>query len=86
MRYTHSRLSDDGNPENCARFNATPKTKFLYLTPGRIDPKYNCQLFCIRKRQAHPQIIATSRHITCGGYDLEEVTWDGTVLTEKAKR
>jgi len=85
MRYTHSRLSDDGNPENCARFNATPKTKFLYLTPGRIDPKYNCQLFCIRKRQAHPQIIATSRHITCGGYDLEEVTWDGTVLTVKSK-
>lgn len=48
--------------------------------PGKIDPRFNCQLFCIRKRLDRPQVIATSRHITCGGYDLEKVAWDGTRL------
>jgi hypothetical protein len=52
--------------------------------PGKIDPKYNCQLFCIRERQTHPQVIATNRHITCGGYDLEEVAWKDTTLSGKS--
>ncbi|MDH5384376.1 MAG: hypothetical protein OEY18_06680, partial [Candidatus Aminicenantes bacterium] len=39
------------------------------------------QLFCIRKRLERPQVIASNRHITCGGYDLETVYWDGSSLT-----
>ena len=48
--------------------------------PGPISPKYKCQLFCIRERENHPQLIATSRHISCGGYELRDVSWDGKVL------
>ncbi len=49
--------------------------------PGRINPKYNCQLFCIREREAHPQLIATSRHVSCGGYELEDLRWVGSTLS-----
>jgi hypothetical protein len=52
--------------------------------PGKIDSRYNCQLFCIRERQIHPQIIATNRHITCGGYDLEEVAWKDATVSGKS--
>ncbi|MFC1493027.1 alpha-galactosidase [candidate division KSB1 bacterium] len=48
---------------------------------GSIDPLYNCQLFCIRKRVGHPQIIASNRHITCGGLDLENVNWADNLLS-----
>jgi len=48
--------------------------------PGPIDPGYNCQLFCIREKQEHPQLVATSRHISCGGYETEDVSWDSGVL------
>jgi hypothetical protein len=48
--------------------------------PGQIDPKYNCQLFCIREKQGHPQLIATSRHISCGGYETETLTWQNDRL------
>ena len=48
--------------------------------PGRIDPKFNCQVFCIREREDHPQLIATSRHISCGGYEIRDVSWNARVL------
>ncbi len=48
-----------------------------------IDPKFGCQCFCIRKATGGPQLIATSRHVTCGAVDLVDVqfrnqTMDGT--------
>jgi alpha-galactosidase len=52
---------------------------------GRIDSKYNCQVFCIRERVAHPQLIATSRHITCGGPDLKNVEWTNSRLSGKSE-
>lgn len=55
------------------------------FSPGKIDPKYNCQLFCIRERLTRPQVVATSRHITCGGYDLEDVRWGDGVLSGKSR-
>ena len=55
------------------------------FSPGEIDPKYNCQLFCIRERLDRPQVLATSRHITCGGYDLEDVRWGDGVLSGKSR-
>jgi len=48
--------------------------------PGRIDSKYNCQVFCIRERLSHPQLLATSRHITCGGPDLIDCEWNNSRL------
>jgi hypothetical protein len=47
---------------------------------GEMDTRFNCQLFCIRERLPKPQILATSRHITCGGIDLESVNWQNNVL------
>jgi alpha-galactosidase len=51
------------------------------FAPGAIDPKFNCQLFCIRRRLDRPQLVATSRHITCGAVDLERLSWDGRRMT-----
>jgi hypothetical protein len=52
--------------------------------PGMIDSKYNCQVFCIRERLAHPQLLATSRHITCGGSDLIDCEWINSTLSGKS--
>jgi len=43
--------------------------------PGPIDAHYGVQVFVIRPRLDHPQIVATSRHITGGGVDLVDVAW-----------
>jgi len=48
---------------------------------GQINPEYGCQLFCIRRKEDHPQLIATGRHISCGGYEIESVDWDGRKLS-----
>ncbi|MCI0514751.1 alpha-galactosidase [candidate division KSB1 bacterium] len=45
-----------------------------------IDPAYHCQLFCIRARTGHPQVLATNRHMSCGGFDLEAVHWQAAAL------
>jgi len=55
------------------------------FAPGKIDPHFNCQLFCIREQQDHPQIIATNRHITCGGYELDDVRWEDPILSGKSR-
>ncbi|MCK4772194.1 MAG: alpha-galactosidase [Candidatus Latescibacteria bacterium] len=49
--------------------------------PGAIDPRYNCQLFCIREKLDRPQLVATSRHVSCGGLELRHVTWNGSALS-----
>ena len=54
------------------------------FAPGQIDPKFKSQAFCIRERKPHPQLIATSRHITCGGIDLGNLQWDGERLKGKS--
>lgn len=48
--------------------------------PGSINPKYNCQLFCIRKKQDHPQLLASNRHISCGGLEITDLYWEGNRL------
>ncbi len=48
--------------------------------PGSVDPRFEVQDFCIRERVAHPQLVATSRHVSCGGVDLQDVSWDGAAL------
>jgi alpha-galactosidase len=56
-----------------------------YFQPGEIDPKFNCQVFCIRKRQPHPQVLATTRHITGGGVDLLDVKWENSRLSGRSR-
>jgi hypothetical protein len=53
--------------------------------PGTVDPKYNCQVFCIRERRAHPQVLATNRHLTGGGVDLVDVKWEEYRLSGKSR-
>jgi len=45
------------------------------FAPGPLDPVFRSQALAIRERQPHPQVIATSRHVTCGGVDLADVRW-----------
>jgi hypothetical protein len=53
--------------------------------PGFLDPKFRSQAFIIRERTARPQLLATSRHVTGGGVDLDDVRWDGTALSGKGR-
>jgi len=55
------------------------------FAPGALDPDYKVQALCIRERQARPQLVATSRHLTCGGPELADVRWDGAALRGKSR-
>jgi len=55
------------------------------FAPGPLDPRYRSQAFIIRKRLPGPQLIATNRHVTGGGPDLENVHWDGGILSGKSR-
>lgn len=46
-----------------------------------VDSSIGAQSLCIRERLPHPQVVATSRHVTCGAADLHDVQWrDDTLL------
>jgi len=50
------------------------------LVPGAISAAYGVQVICLRRRVDHPQVLSTSRHVTCGGPDLIQVAWsEGTL-------
>ena len=51
------------------------------LWPGPIDSTFEVQVICLRRRAAHPQVLATGRHVTCGGPDLHDVAWSGDALS-----
>lgn len=40
-----------------------------------------CQTLGFREAAGHPQVLATSRHITMGAVELEDVCWDGKALS-----
>jgi alpha-galactosidase len=48
---------------------------------GAMDPRFGAQLFCLRAQRAEPQVVATTRHVTCGGVDLVSVSWSDGALT-----
>ena len=50
------------------------------LTPGAVDPRFGVQAICLRERQAHPQLMGTNRHVSCGAFDVSAMTWSGTAL------
>jgi len=52
--------------------------------PGAVDPLFKSQAFCIRRRQPRPQLVATNRHISCGGVDLLDMRWEGDRLSGKS--
>jgi len=49
--------------------------------PGKINPAFNCQLFCIRQYVGHPQLIATNRHISCGALSIKEMKRENKTLS-----
>ena len=51
------------------------------FVPGRVDPRYRVQDFCIRERLDRPQLVATSRHVSCGAVDLADVSWRADTLS-----
>jgi hypothetical protein len=51
------------------------------FAPGPLDPVYRSQALAIRERTYHPQVLATGRHVTCGGTDLVDVRWTDGRLT-----
>jgi hypothetical protein len=54
------------------------------FVPGPISSRFNSQAFVIRERLSHPQVVATSRHLTGGGVDLLDVTWKDGVLSGRS--
>jgi hypothetical protein len=52
--------------------------------PGAIDPRFNCQLFCIRELKPRPQILASSRHVSCG-YELNKLSWNNLTLSGESE-
>ncbi|MDD8026082.1 MAG: alpha-galactosidase [Acidobacteriota bacterium] len=55
------------------------------FNPGALDPKFRSQAFLIRERKPHPQVLATNRHVTGGGVDLDDVRWDGKALAGRSR-
>lgn len=53
--------------------------------PGAINPDYKCQLFCIRAKKSHPQMIATSRHISCGALEVDNIAWNKLSLSGESE-
>jgi hypothetical protein len=50
------------------------------VTLPPVDAGYQVQVVCLRPRVDHPQLLATNRHVTCGGPDLAAVTWEDGAL------
>ncbi len=53
--------------------------------PGSIDTTYKCQAFCFREKQNHPQLLATNRHISCGGLELSALKWKDNTLSGESE-
>ncbi|HWD89713.1 MAG TPA: glycoside hydrolase family 36 protein [Mucilaginibacter sp.] len=59
------------------KFRGVFRSQFV---PGAIDTAFNCQAFCFRKKLQHPQLLATNRHISCGGLEIRDMRWEGNAL------
>ena len=59
------------------KFLGVQKERFVSPT---LVPK-GTQVYAIREKLDRPQIISTNRHISQGGVDLENVTWDANTNT-----
>jgi hypothetical protein len=55
------------------------------FAPGALDPVFKSQALIIRERVPHPQVLATSRHVTGGGVDLMDVGWKDGVLSGRSR-
>lgn len=51
------------------------------FVPGDVDPRFKVQVFCVRERVNHPQLVATNRHVSCGAVDVKDMAWRPGVST-----
>jgi alpha-galactosidase len=59
-------------------FLGTSRDRF---TPPNIDPAFGCQVLTFRKKLDHPQLLATSRHISGGAVELSDLAWKSNALS-----
>ncbi|MBV4360580.1 glycoside hydrolase family 36 protein [Pinibacter aurantiacus] len=52
---------------------------------GDMDTTYNCQLFTVREDQHHPQLVATNRHISSGGLEIDKLDWNNNALNGQSQ-
>jgi len=90
-----ARTRDDGEAIPLGELGLAPDTDYLAfefwtrqfrgvvrdsMRPGPIDPGFGVQVLCLRPRVEHPQVLATGRHVTCGGPDLRDISWSAGTL------
>jgi len=55
------------------------------FAPGPLPTAFHSQAFVIRERLDRPQVLATGRHVTGGGVDLQDVRWKAGVLSGRSQ-
>ncbi|MEO6446459.1 MAG: alpha-galactosidase [Gemmatimonadaceae bacterium] len=85
------RFADLGLPDS-ARYlvfefwtRSLQRTTRAGFTFPPLDTTFHAQAYCIRTVLPHPQLVATDRHVTCGGPDLESVTWHDETLEGRSQ-
>lgn len=58
-------------------------TGTLHAAPVEVN---DVQVLCLHERAEHPQLLATSRHVSCGGVDVQDVRWTGDALSGRLQR
>lgn len=54
------------------------------LLAGPVDSAFGVQVFCIHRKELHPQLLSTSRHVSCGASDLQDIRWADGVLSGRS--
>jgi hypothetical protein len=82
LRFNHLGIPADREYLVFEFWSKTLKGVFVEgFDPGQIDPKYNCQVFSIRERLPHPQLLATNRHVSSGGLEVGSLSWSDAILS-----
>jgi hypothetical protein len=42
---------------------------------------HSCQILALHEKRAHPQLLSTTRHVTQGGVEIQQLGWDESLLT-----
>lgn len=50
------------------------------LVAPPVDAERQVQLLCLREQETRPQLITTSRHVSCGGADVRSLGWSERTL------
>ena len=48
--------------------------------------EHEVQVLCLRERVDHPQLLATDRHVSSGGVELQDMRWSGDALSGRLSR